>query len=662
MSTLDHLRRKLASSDAEARREAAMDLGHSGREAIPLLLRALGDGDWRVRKTAVEALVKFGGPEVTAGLVRCLSAEDNAGTRNSAIETLVLLGAASVAPLLPLLLTRDPDVRKFTVDVLGDIRDSRAVPGLIERLRDSDENVRVAAAEALGKVRDRRAVDALIDCLSRDDQGWLDYAAAEALGEIGDERALGPLLAALSRSSLREPVLEALGRIGNINTLGPLISGLADPLRIVREVSAVALISIFRKSAPGDRQRIVSAVRTAITERAIGFLDEQIDTSGGDLQKAAVTVLGWSGRTAAVPKLLSLLHEEEMMETVVQGLRSVGQAGVPLLLERLGDENVLVRRAVALVLGDLGRKEAEIPLLLMLNDENGHVRGTAAESLGKIGSRKAVAALVGLLEDEYENVQECAIRALAAIGDDSFLDGLLKDFPARDAGMRRNIVHLLGRLNTERAADSLAFALKDAEAEVRKAVVIALGGLSGEDSARPLLLAITDDDPEVRMLAAEGLARTGDPRAGDALVQLLSDGDLWVRAAAVRGLGRLDPRRYGATLAGHLKDAQDIFLLALVDTMGMSAVPEGLEPLLSLADHRDPEVRKTVLQALAAYSWENVRPTVLARLFDPHWSVRKAATEMLRARRDAATDKVLEQMSREDPDASVRQAAREALD
>ena len=128
-------------------------------------------------------------------------------------------------------------MRKFVVDILGDIKDRRAVPALIDRLRDADENIQVAAAEALGKIRDRRAVDALLNCLTHHNQGWLDYASAEALGEIGDERALGPLLAALGQNSLREPVLEALGKIGNATTLGPLIASLTDPLRIVREVS-----------------------------------------------------------------------------------------------------------------------------------------------------------------------------------------------------------------------------------------------------------------------------------------------------------------------------------------------------------------------------------------------------------------------------------------
>jgi len=78
MSTLEHLSRKLESRDAEERREAAVDLGRAGRGAIPLLLRALGDMDWRVRKTAVEGLVAFGGDDVTKGLVQRLSAEDHA--------------------------------------------------------------------------------------------------------------------------------------------------------------------------------------------------------------------------------------------------------------------------------------------------------------------------------------------------------------------------------------------------------------------------------------------------------------------------------------------------------------------------------------------------------------------------------------------------------
>ncbi len=194
---------------------------------------------------------------VIEGLLRTLNAPDNAGARNSAIEALVRIGVPAVDALLPLVETPDPDVRKFVVDILGDIKDARAVPVLIDRLGDADENIRVAAAEALGKIRDPRSVDALLACLTRYNQGWLDYAAAEALGEIGDVRALEPLITALGRSSLREPVLEALGKIGNADTLGPLIASLGDPLRIVREVSIVAVCRDLPEkhgAGPGEDQ------------------------------------------------------------------------------------------------------------------------------------------------------------------------------------------------------------------------------------------------------------------------------------------------------------------------------------------------------------------------------------------------------------------------
>lgn len=661
MSTLEHLRRKLENVDAEERREAAVDLSRAGRGAVPLLLRALGDTDWRVRKTAVEGLVALGGEEVTTGLVHRLSAEDNAGARNSAIEALIQIGVPAVAPLLPLLETADPDVRKFAVDVLGDIRDARAVPRLIDTLNDTDENVRVAAAEALGKLRDRRAVDALIGCLSSTDQSWLDYASAEALGEIGDERALAPLLSALGRSSLREPVLESLGKIGNVHTLAPLVDGLDDPLRIVREASVAALSAVYRKSEPLDRGKIAAAVRAGITDRAVLFLEELVDTSGGELQKAAIAELGWTGRPAVVPRLLSLLNEVDMEEPVAQALRVLGQACVPSLLGRLGDGNALVRRVVAMALGEFGRREAEDALLSLLADENGHVRSAAADSLGRLKSGKAVRQLLPLLKDEYESVQESAIRALAAIGDETVLDGLLKDFTAQDAGMRRNIVRLLGRFGSTRVFDALAFALKDEEPVVRKAVVIALDSRRDSAAARSLLLAVTDDDPEVRMLATEALGKTGSAEHAEAIIPLLDDEDLWVRASAARALGRIGADRFGAVLADHLKQATDIFLLALVDVVGAAAVREALEPLLALTAHDDHEVRKTVLSALSSYDWASVRPAVLSHVSDPHWSVRKAATEILMHRRDPATDLLLEQMATDDPDPTVRQAARKAL-
>jgi HEAT repeat protein len=652
---------KFKSGDAEERREAVLALADIGSESLPLLLRAMGDVDWRVRKAAVEAILSIGGPNVIAGLIQALSSHDNAGARNSAIEALVQIGGQAVAPLLGIIETPDPDVRKFVVDILGDTKDRRAVPALIERLDDTDENIRVAAAEALGKIRDPRAVDALLSGLTRHDQGWLDYASAEALGEIGDQRALEPLLAALSRNSLREPILEALGKIGNATTLRPLIASLADPLRIVREVSAVALAAIYRKSGASDRRNIVAAVRVGLSEPAMDFLEGILMTSTGELQKSTMTVLGWSGREQSIKKLFALLKEEDLVDHVVQSLAHIDPDKAGFLVGFLSNENALVRQAVAQVLGECRITAAEDALIMLLQDENGHVRSTAASALGLIQSKKARAGLLALLQDEYESVQEAAIQALAAIGDESALDALLKDFSSHEAYLRRNIARLLGKFSSHRAHEALAFALKDEEPAVRKAVVQALGSAAGGKALRSLLLAVTDDDPEVRMLAAEALGAIDSPEAQDALIHLLEDTDLWVKAAAARGLANTGGDRAGDVLTSYLGTASDIFLLAIVEVLGKLQFPNALKPLMALVDHSDPEVRKTVLLALSRYEGEAAAGTVATYLSDSHWSVRKAAIEVVKQKGSAATEALLAKIAEEDPDVTVRLAAKKAL-
>jgi HEAT repeat protein len=662
MPDIEVLGKKLQSSDAEERREATVALGNEGAQAAPLLFRAMADTDWRVRKTAVEALVAIKGQSVITGLIEALNASDNAGARNSAIEALVQIGGSALETLLPVLTTPDPDVRKFIVDILGEIKDSRAAPALITRLvEDEDENIRVASAEALGKVRDPQAVDALLACVNRHEQGWLDNAAAEALGEIGDERALGPLLAALDRNSLREPVLEALGKIGNANTIEPLITALGDKLRIVREVSIVAITVVHHKSTKQDRMKIIDTVRLRMSDSAVDFLEEILTISTGDLQKGAIALLGWRGRESSIRQLLSLLTGGELEEPVARSLRTIDKSAAPFLREYLSSENALVRRIIAQVIGDFGGPEAEDALFPLLRDENGHVRSTTATALGRLKSRKAITPLLDLLNDEYENVQETAIHALAAIGDESVLDGLTMDFSSRDAGMRKNIAMLLGKYGTEKAVDALSFALKDEEPDVRKAVVSALGNSPGPKALRPLLLATTDDDPDVRMLAAEALGATDAPEAQEPLIALLADSDLWVRAAAARGLGQIGGDRSGAVLTECLGTAADIFLLALVEVLGKLHTEQASGPLLKLTDHEDPEVRKTALTALAGYEGNDVQKAVIARLSDPQWSVRKSAVEALKGKRDKTVDALLSKLAEEDADTAVRQAASEVL-
>jgi HEAT repeat protein len=98
-----------------------------------------------------------------------------------------------------------------------------------------------------------------------------------------------------------------------------------------------------------------------------------------------------------------------------------------------------------------------------------------------------------------------------------------------------------------------------------------------------------------------------------------------------------------------------------VEVLGSLRYAPACDALLKLADHQDPEVRKTVLAALDGFEGDEVLWAVLARLSDPHWSVRKGAVEALKHRRDSAVEALLDKIAEGDPDSAVRQAANEAL-
>ncbi len=79
--------RDLESSDEEVRRLAVERVGAIGvADSIPVLIEALGDPSWRVRKASVERFAAC--PDVTMAadaLIRELSEEDDPGRRNAAV-------------------------------------------------------------------------------------------------------------------------------------------------------------------------------------------------------------------------------------------------------------------------------------------------------------------------------------------------------------------------------------------------------------------------------------------------------------------------------------------------------------------------------------------------------------------------------------------------
>jgi len=110
------------------------------------------------------------------------------------------------------------DRRRKAVYKLGMVGGDEALKALMSAVEDDNEDliVRGRAAQMLGKMRDTRAVESLINALEA--RGYqTPIHAAQALGVIGDKRAIEPLLAIVddhSNESTREAAADALVRLG----------------------------------------------------------------------------------------------------------------------------------------------------------------------------------------------------------------------------------------------------------------------------------------------------------------------------------------------------------------------------------------------------------------------------------------------------------------
>jgi HEAT repeat protein len=264
---MEEAKAMFTSHDPELRRQAVMEFAMAG--SVRPLLQAISDSDWRVRKTAVDALVDIGGEEVFEGLFNALFSEDNAGARNSAAEAFVKTGPQAAASLCKRLSEPDADVRKFIVDIIGEIADKSSISDLIGMLDDEDENVRASVIEHLGKMKAVEALDRLVHIMRTEDQ-WLAFTAAAALGEIEDKRAVAPLIEAAADIYLREAALDALCRISDESAWDVFLEYLSDSAQVIRQVAVKGLSRVLM-SAP-EKGRYIDSLKNSMTGDTLSFL------------------------------------------------------------------------------------------------------------------------------------------------------------------------------------------------------------------------------------------------------------------------------------------------------------------------------------------------------------------------------------------------------
>jgi HEAT repeat protein len=621
----------LAHEDEATRLRAAQTLARDeSLDAAPPLLDALKDDSWRVRRAAVEGVARRAAPDAIAALLNSVRENHhNLSLLNSALQVLALSDVDTLSPLVEFLTGPDADLRMQAALALGEQRDPRATPALLDALEDADANVRYHVIEALGKLRAIEAADALA-AIAETRDFFLSFPALDALTQIGDARVAPRLVPLLDDELLREPAADALSKLGDEAMVAPLAALLNTPRAPTFVIAeSLAVLHDRYEKLYGEGKHIADLSRRAVDATGARNLLDALDEQAAENLRPLALVLGWLEGAAVEHALTHLLGRGDARNEIIEALVRHGSGVTELLIEQLAAEDLEIRRSAVVALGRIGDARAT-PALVRILDEDAELIIPTAGALAKIGDPRAFDALLSLvgdadaavrqavvgalnslgapemparitplLADEDPNVRESAVRIAGYFGYAECADLLLERCLDEDERVRRAAIEHLPYLEDPRVVGVLVHALGHETPKVRAAAASALAHVEEAESVSALVDALKDEDAWVRYFAARSLGRRGAPESLDALAQVARADKLnHVRIAALEALGHIGGARAAAIAAPFVEaDDTDLARAALV-ALGHIAHPDALPPLVNALRSTDANLRAGAASAL----------------------------------------------------------------
>jgi HEAT repeat protein len=400
--------------------------------AIDGLVAAVSHPSAEVRRWVGEALANFDGPKVADALAALLKQPEN---RNRAACLLAKMrDKRALEPLIEHLSkeAKWPDFGN-DIEALAALGDPRAVPPLLGVLDNSigpdplhgpHPYAVDLAASVLAQLKDARAIPGLVDACRELPYSTAVRAAVVSLGA----QAVEPLLKSLRDELIVEGPIRALGEIGDRRAVEPLRAMLKGEDPVGRVEAAVALVKLGDSQAlevafkalrdPASRLAAVNALGNLKDKRAIGPLRALLAEKGPpeDEEEGDETAPDTSA-------------EDNLRRVTLEALISIGDpdAIVPALEEAFGgDCGVKMRSSEELNLASIPRmgKAAVGPLREALSRPSQLVQVEAARLLVLTNSPEALAAL----------------RTTFSIQETSFVYGFISSLGDEEAAKRPELL------------------------------------------------------------------------------------------------------------------------------------------------------------------------------------------------------------------------------
>lgn len=662
----------LSSRDEEKRREAMAALkGEISEDDLDWLLAPLSDESWRVRKEAIESLAQLTPtPGLIDRIIPLMEPSRELTLRNSIVEVLEKMGREGASLLLQHLDAEQPDVRKFLVDILGNLAEPSTVPALIEMLNDPMDNIRAAAAESLAAIGDVSATQALLDAVEDADE-WVVFSILGALARLGDQRALPVFFKYLSSSIMAKPAITGIGIIGTVDDGVKLLKMIPDLSRGAAKAAFVAAGLIYRTQAQAKASDEAESLKIAIREMAdegiLDFLTEQLSvTDELDEKQSYLSALGLIGGPRALESVLSHLDDDNLGWDVDLALYNMGLEHIHLIDGLFSHHDPLTRARAVKIFGYLEESADLEKIIPMLEDDSGHVRKAAINVLSFLGGADYIEHITALLSDEYRDVAHAAAQAIVNLGRNAPGDVesvVISLYHEAESSLKSILLQIICEIGITGYQKMSITAVQDEDPVMRAAAISCLRNNPSSESIKTIINSLTDESPEVRVQAAMALEELQPPEAMQPLKSALYDQDPWVRSAAVQAISNqpgLDP-----TILAEFLHGDDIMIVtSVIDALGLMAGRGAEEALVIMGDAFDEspmEIRRAICRVLGNIEGKGAYELLVKATGDDEPSIRTFAVHALAEREEPGITDLLESLAEDDPVKAVRDTARSIL-
>ena len=519
-------------------------------------------------------------------------------------------------PIANALNDKDPMVREAAAACLAGIgqgsegccTETIIVPALVQALRDDNARVRATAARALRYFVDGRAVEPLIEAL-RDKDAWVRLSAAYALGNQRNYRAEVPLRSLLDDNTdwrYQFAHYEAKRSLTYLCWWIPNQLAREDK-NVLAQFPDKSAVKVYLLEKFNDKDKKIRS----LAFEALGMFDES------DIIDLNVTYLGQKSNDM---KYIALRHLRKYFNVLKNPLRNTSdKRRERILLTLIHDNDLIASNEAAAVLGEIGDKRANKPLMKVLKKE--------LEKQKKPGPRFGDNGL-------KHNIVAALVRSAEPKKSDAELTALLIETirnNEEDPGLKQICIITLGKMQDRRAVPAL------------KKITL---------------------DKDVSHNAALALGEIGDPAALDVLENLLYDKEKeGIHDYVIMAIGKIYDARSVDILLKFLSAKRGSYLdLAVLNSLGKQKSKRAMRPILRITGEGSG-YQAFDYYAAAAFKAYN-EPSMLEMLFsflnDRDKRVKKGAVIVLGEFRDQKGIDRLKKMT-DDPDPEIRTCVQKAL-